>query len=70
MYKPIYSLKSKGRITMAMSPLKGRIRLVMDLQEDLFKNAKKTAVDRNCTMTKWVTRAIAEKLKREKARNE
>lgn len=44
----------------------GRLRLSVDIQEDVFKDAKKECIDRNCTITKWITRAIIEKLKRDK----
>lgn len=55
---------------MANSPFKGKKRLIIDLQEDIYKEAKKRTIDRNCTMTKWITRAIIEQLKKESARNE
>lgn len=55
---------------MAKTPTKGRIRLVADIEENLFKEAKKSTVERNCTMTKWVTRAIIKQLKYEKLKNE
>ena len=40
-------------------------RLNVLMPAELFTTIKKVAVDNNCTMTKFVMRAIIEKLKRE-----
>ena len=40
-------------------------RMSILMPEELFTNLKKVVIDYNCTMTKFVLRAIVEKLKRE-----
>lgn len=43
----------------------GRKRLSVDLPIELHKEIARLVIDRNCTITKWIIRAIIEKLKRE-----
>jgi hypothetical protein len=48
----------------------GRKRLSVDIPTAIYKNMKISTVNRNCTITKWVIRAIIDRLKKEAERME
>jgi len=50
---------------MAKSPYKGRMRVTIDMPDEVFKTMKLMTVNRNCTMTKWMIRAILEKIQKD-----
>jgi hypothetical protein len=44
---------------------KMRKRLSVDIPKDLFLKMKILAIKKNCTMTKWVIRALIKEIRRE-----
>ena len=49
---------------MAKSPYKDRMRVTIDMPNEVFKTMKLITVEQNCTMTKWMVRAIVEKIQK------
>lgn len=50
---------------MAKSQYHGRMRLSVDIPEDVYRQLKMITIERNCTITKWIVRAILEEIKKE-----
>lgn len=48
-----------------MNELPKKKRLSVDLPLELLNEVKKLAIDRNCTTTKWIMRAIVQQMKRD-----
>jgi hypothetical protein len=51
---------------MAKSPYDGKMRLTVDIPTEVFITMKLMAVERNCSITKWITRAIVKKINHDK----
>lgn len=50
---------------MAKSKYKGRMRLTVDIPEDVYRQIRMITAERNCTMTKWIIRACVEEINKE-----
>ena len=50
---------------MAKSPYEDRMRVTIDIPKEVFMTMKLMATERNCSMTKWITRAIVDKINKD-----
>jgi len=58
------------RVYMSVFEQKDRKRLSIDIPRSLYAEMWKSSFDRNCTLTKWVIRAVVQELRKEDNRNE
>ncbi len=46
-----------------------RKRLSLDIPMELYKEIARSTIDRNCTLTKWIIRALISELQKERRYN-